>query len=235
MEILPDLLVTTVTAQSKVYPGATITVSDTTTNRGAASGESVTAVYLSSDATLDPADLPLGSRAVDALDAGLASSGQTTVTVPADLAAGTYYLIAAADAGAAIREVSETNNTRAKTITTGPDLVVSQLAPPASAAIGETIVVTDTTRNLGSAAGSTATRFYLSLDTVVDAGDVLLGARAVPALGLNEASTGEVALTIPGDTVPGTYYVVAQADGEGAIGELVEANNLRARTLAIAP
>jgi hypothetical protein len=40
----------------------------------------------------------------------------TPLTVPAALAAGTYYLIAVADAAATVEETSESNNTRRLTV-----------------------------------------------------------------------------------------------------------------------
>ena len=44
----------------------------------------------------------LGSRTVPDLDAGAASSGSTTVTIPSGVAPGLYYLIARADADNAV-------------------------------------------------------------------------------------------------------------------------------------
>ena len=79
----------------------------------------------------------------------------------------------------------ETNNVKATaTIKIGPDLTVSALTMPASAVAGGSFSVTDTTQNLGGGgAAATATRFYLSVNSSLDASDVLLGSRDVPALG----------------------------------------------------
>ena len=64
------------------------------------------------------------------------------------------------------------------------DLAISALTVPATAGAGATIVVTDTTKNQGGVGtgGPTTTRFYLSTNGVLDAGDVALGDRAVPDL-----------------------------------------------------
>jgi subtilase family serine protease len=235
IDILPDLRVTVLSAPSKAFPGATITISDTTVNQGAASGPSTTAFFLSTDGALDTGDLLLGSRPVPALGLGEASTGSISVVIPAGTAGGTYTIIAVGDAGGVAAELDETNNTRTKTLTIGPDLSVSALIAPSSAAAGSTIIVSDTTRNDGSAAGPTTTRFYLSADATLGAGDVLLGSRAVPALGLSEVSTGSVALTIPSGTAAGTYYVIAQADGDAVIAELVETNNVKTRSISVTP
>ena len=64
--------------------GAPITVSDVTTNQGGGSvGPTTTRFYLSADGALDVSDTLLASRDVGALDGGGASSGSTTVTIPA--------------------------------------------------------------------------------------------------------------------------------------------------------
>src|SRR4030095_3762874 len=121
-----------------------------------------TSFFLSADATWDVGDLPLSSRTVPILAFNESSSATTPVAIPAETPAGTYYLIARADLADAIPEINEANNTLAKTLTIGPDLSVSKLSAPSSAAVGATITATDTTLNQGSAAAASTTRFYLS-------------------------------------------------------------------------
>ncbi len=233
IEILPDLTVSTIAAPSKAYPGSTITVSDTTKNQGAGSSVSTTRFFLSSDKILDASDIPLGGRVVPALAPGGTSDGATSVPIPANLVAGTYYLIAMADADNAVAEVSETNNTRYKTLTVGPDLVVSVLSAPTTGVAGSTISITDTTTNLGSASGASTTKFYLSTNATLSSGDIFLGSRAIPALALQEANSGSTTITLPAGTVAGSYYIIAQADGDKAVAELVETNNTKARAITI--
>jgi subtilase family serine protease len=97
------------------------------------------------------------------------------------------------------------------------------------------MTVTDTTRNQGGdAAPGSRTIFYLSSNLSLDAGDQLLGAREVSSLdpGLNGA--GSALLLIPASTAAGTYYIIAKGDGDDAIRESAETNNLRVRTITIA-
>jgi len=69
------------------------------------------------------------------------------------------------------------------TITDGADRIISGLAAPSGANIGETINVTVATRNQGTrAAGPGTTRIWLSTDKLIDAGDTLLAEYAVPGL-----------------------------------------------------
>ncbi len=115
-----------------------------------------------------------------------------------------------------------------------PDLVVSSLIASATAGTGTNISVTDTTTNIGlGAAGASTTRFYLSTNSTLDAGDTLLGGRAVPALGAGASSTGSTSVTIPGGTAPGTYYIIARADDLNVIAEINENNNTRSSEINI--
>lgn len=109
-----------------------------------------------------------------------------------------------------------------------PDLIVSALAAPAIAGANTTIVVTDTTRNQGAGpADASATAFYLSSNTLLEAADVPLGSRAVPALAIGASSSGSATLTVPAGTATGTYFVLAKADAINAIIETQENNNVR--------
>jgi len=60
------------------------------------------------------------SRVVPGLGAGATSTGDTVVTIPASVPAGTYTITASADASNAIVESIETNNFRATQVTIGP-------------------------------------------------------------------------------------------------------------------
>jgi hypothetical protein len=112
---LPDLTVTTVTVTpAKVIRGNSITVKDTTRNRGKGQAEaSVTNYYLSSDNRKSKKDRLLTNNSVQALDATASSSGTTAVTIPADTRPGSYYIIACADDMKQVSESNEKNNCRA--------------------------------------------------------------------------------------------------------------------------
>ena len=116
-DVAPDLTVSALTVPAKAAPGGTIAVTDTTRNQGTGAGPaSQTSFYLSRDVFLDGADSLLGSRPVEALRGGAASTATASVTLPGDLATGTYFLFAKADGPAQVTEVNETNNHRASAI-----------------------------------------------------------------------------------------------------------------------
>ncbi len=117
-----------------------------------------------------------------------------------------------------------------------PDLSVSSLGAPASTGAGLTIAVTDTTKNLtGGPAfpGTSNTKFWLSADALLGGGDTLLGARPVPSLNPGAASAGSTNVVIPAGTAPGSYFLIANADGDGSVPESNESNNVRTKALTI--
>jgi subtilase family serine protease len=237
LTIGPDLIVSALTAPATAAIGGTFAVSDTTKNQGAsAAGETTTRFYLSTNSSLNATDPEIGGRTVPPLPAGISNQvTNTTVTVPASTAVGTYYVIAQADATGAVPEASESNNTRVSAaVKIGPDLTVSALTAPASAAAGATIDVTDTTKNLSSGpVVPSSTGFYLSKNGAIDATDTFLGSRAVGSLAANGSETASASLQIPPDTTPGTHYVIARADYDGAIAETTETNNDKSRSIVI--
>src|SRR5262249_49349734 len=136
--------------RSASVAGATVTVTETTKNQGRGSATaSTTKFYLSTDPAFGTGDVLLGSRAVPALAAGASNAATTALHIPATIPVGSYHILARADANGVVPETNETNNTNAKALGLGPDLVVSALAAPASGGAGTTITVTATTKNQG--------------------------------------------------------------------------------------
>src|SRR5512141_3260915 len=105
VKVGPDLVVT-LSAPTSGGAGGTITVTDKTLNQGAGNVQvqTSTAFFLSTNAVLDASDTALGSRLVPPLAAGTFDTTTTTLTLPAGLAPGTYYLLAQADASNAVAE-----------------------------------------------------------------------------------------------------------------------------------
>ena len=237
MQVGPDLTVTAVSAPAAAGAGLSFTVSDTTTNAGGGAAEaSTTRFYLSTNVSWDSGDLPLQGRSVPALAAGAASSGSTMVTVPEGTVTGTYYLLARADGFEIVPEASEGNNIRWTTIRIGPDLTVSALSGPGGAGSGASILVTETTSNAGGGASApSTTRFYLSTNYLLDAADIALEGRSVPALAPGTASSATTAVTMPSPLQAGLYYLIAKADAADAVPEPNEGNNTRYMLLNVGP
>ncbi len=239
MAIGGDLVVSTPTAPAAAGAGSVITIGDTTTNQGAGSvGASTTRFYLSVNGSIDASDTLLsGGRAVPALAAGASSTGSTTVTIPSTVTAGSYYVIAKADADNGVVETQEGNNTGLRSITIGGDLAVSAFTVPTKGGAGIPIVVSDTTTNKGAGdVVASTTRFYLSSNSSLDTADTLLSAsRTVPGLAAGASSSGSTTVTLPSPLAVGSYYVIAKADADNAIDESLETNNTLARAITIGP
>jgi subtilase family serine protease len=233
VKIGSDLSVLVITPPAMGAAGSSIVINDTTTNQGGGDApSSVTAFYLSTSSAGGAGDVLLdGNRSVPPLAPATSSAGSTTVTIPAGTASGTFFIIARADDMNAVSETSETNNSRSRSISIGPDLSFTSLSlSPTIVKAGANLTVSDTVRNQGAGiAAASATRFYLSTNAGLDGSDVaLMPSRAVPPLASGASSSGSTSITIPLDTSPGTYYVIAQADGDGAVAESAETNNVSA-------
>jgi subtilase family serine protease len=117
-----DLTVTASSAPGSAPAGSTITVTDTTMNKGmSAVGATTTRVYLSSNNYwVDPNDVMVGARDVPSLTPNGSSAGSISVVIPANLPPGGYYMIVKADADGVVAEGQETNNERFMWIQIGP-------------------------------------------------------------------------------------------------------------------
>jgi subtilase family serine protease len=236
IRIGPDLRVSSLTAPAYAAAGGTISISDTTANLSASSpaGASTTRFFLSTNTTLDAADIVIGSRAVPALASGTSSAGATPVTIPATTATGTYFILAKADGANVLAETNEANNVSARILRVGPDLVAAVRSIAGTPTAGATISVQDLTSDPSAVATpQSTTGYYLSKDNHLDAGDILIGRRTVPALAAGGSSLASAPAVIPAGTVPGAYFILAVADYQKVIVESNESNNANAFPITV--
>jgi subtilase family serine protease len=238
----PDLTVTAVSDPPASAPrGGTFAVTDTVANQTAATASaSSVRYYLSLDTVKGTGDwLLTGTRSAGVLGPQGTSSGTVTVTVPMTVTLATYFLLACADDLGQVTESSETNNCLPSVTTvqvTGADLTVTAVSdPPASAPRGSGFAVTDTVVNQAAAtATASSVRYYLSLDTVKNTGDVLLtGTRSVGALAPQATSSGTVTVTVPTTAALTSYFLLACADDLAQVAENSETNNCRASAATV--
>jgi subtilase family serine protease len=237
-DVAPDFTVTALTVPAIGGAGLTLTVSDTTKNQGTgASGGSTTSFYLSVDTAAGAGDSIIGTRSVPGLAIGASDTATTTLTVPDTTGAGSFWVIAKADAPGVISESGETNNTRIALVRIGPDLTVSALTASAIAGPGNSIVVNETTKNVGGGAAdaSSSTRFYLSANFTLDAGDFVLEAHGVGPLAPGASTAATTTITIPANVPTGTFYLIAMSDEGNAVAEPLETNNTRFVMLRVGP
>lgn len=105
----------------------------------------------------------------------------------------------------------------------GPDLVVSEFTPPVVNWAGQaSLHLTDTTKNIGNVAEPpSTTQYFMSTQSPVDPTTaVLLGGRPVPTLQPGASNFYQLDLPVPSQfQAPGTYYLIACANGSRAVAE----------------
>ena len=106
-----DLTITALgTNLAAAAAGATLAVSDTTANALAPAATTYTRYYLATTPNQPAGGYVLGGRQVPALTAGNSSSATATFSIPGNIVAGTYYLIACANDTHIVTESNTANN-----------------------------------------------------------------------------------------------------------------------------
>jgi subtilase family serine protease len=230
------LIVSSLSVPGSAAAGSLLAISTTTKNQGTGIADpSTTRFYISTNSVVDAGDARLAEvHAVPSLAPGASESVSLSVGIPSKLAAGVYYLIAKADADDVVFENQEANNTAARTVSVGPDLIMSAFTVPGVGAAGARVVASYSVRNQGtSQAGASTLRFFWSVNYSLDASDTLLASADVAAIEAAGSASGEATLTIPAEAVTGTYYVIAEADSLKSVLESSETNNGAARSVRI--
>jgi subtilase family serine protease len=156
------------------------------------------------------------------------------VLIPGSTAGGNWYIIAKADGEEVVAETREDNNSYTRAIGIGPDLDITSFKGPNSAKPGQSITLSDNTKNIGAGvANPSLTQFYLSTNATIDASDVLLGSRSVPALAGGSGSYGSTTVMIPEGTAIQRWYIIAVADGGEVVAEISESNNIYLRSIRV--
>ena len=109
---LPDLEIS-IKGPTCANPGQSITIIDTIKNTGNAplSSSFVIRYLLSVDSKSDASDIELGTRTISSMGSGGSSNSKSvTLTIPATIPAGTYYILAQVDSSSAVKESNEGNN-----------------------------------------------------------------------------------------------------------------------------
>jgi subtilase family serine protease len=224
----PDLVIqSVVTAPAAPAPGQTATVTVTARNQGTApAGAAFVDFYHHSPSP--PSGFGYFACSFSGLDPG--ETVQCTGTV-AYATAGTYSMWAQVDVDQIVAESNEANNMfgpQSISVQSGPpDLVQTAVSnPPSSVVIGGSFSVTDTVANAGSGpAGTSTTRYYLSLDGVKTNSDIRLsGSRAVGNLAGGGTSSGTASAGVP-KMAQGQYFLFACGDDLRTVTESNETNN----------
>ena len=225
-------------------PGQQVSLNFNVTNQGtAASNAFRVGFYLSPDTTITAGDRLLFSFMHVSLVPGDSRNSGAAVTIPPSTAPGTYFIGPLADDQNAILESDETNNFKSTTLTvTGPDLVVSgwgvpPVTPTGVPPQGAVSLAGFTVTNQGTAASNPYNiGFYLSSDTTITSGDLLLSGYSVSAAALGAGASVTIparTANVPPSAVPGNYFIGPLLDDQNGTAESNEANNFRSTRLSV--
>jgi subtilase family serine protease len=136
--------------------------------------------------------------------------------------------------GSCVLTLNDAAAVTATFVASAADLAAAVGPVAAVTAPGARVTVSDTTTNSGNtAAGTSTTRYYLSLDALKNTGDIVLGYRSLAALEPSASSTGGGSLTVPNSVTLGAYYLLACADDNSRVVESNEQNNCSASSATI--
>jgi uncharacterized protein YkwD len=227
----PDLTGISVSGPSTAIAGKSISLSATVRNIGTASaGPSYVYFYLSQDTSITTGDVNLGRMYLTSLSPGSQKTVVLSAKIPVLTPPGSYYYGAITDGSTA--ETNEINNAICSAASTRisepprPDLVTTSVGSPLAGISGKSIALNASVKNTGSVSASYFyVSFYLSKDMTIDPGDILIGEAYVSSLSAGSSRIVSLSAAIPSETIDGTYYICALADGTGRISEQNESNN----------
>jgi subtilase family serine protease len=221
-----DLSVARVSAPASVNPSARFETAVQVCNSGTASASAEVEVFLSEDAVITAEDAKVGGGST-----GLLREGQcTTLEIPSSAGAprGQWYVGAWVDRANAVAELVESNNTRLgerAVVDDGPDFTLASVSGPAHLPSGssEPMLLTATVCNQGNVAASARVEAWLSADSLLTEGDVLVGSAPVDELAPGQCAP--VSIHGAASVGSGLWHLTAWVDRANAVAERVESNN----------
>lgn len=240
---LPDLLpqnasISTTLATAGDFVGVNCRVSNI--GAGASNGTNL-GYYLSTVPRDTSTAIFLGAEYIPNLAINASVQKNYIVPIPGTTPSGTYYLLFYVDHQALELESNDTNNIISQTITIignpsfQPDVVVEHPSIATnSLVVGSSTTVDCSIRNQGGVtANSTVTGYYLSVDTLLDPTDVLVGSNLTSPINNNDSLLQTTMISIPINTLTGNYYVLYVADHLNALIESNDTNNIAYLPLTI--
>jgi subtilase family serine protease len=240
--VQPDLSEQVVVNQTTVAAGGSLTIDAYDMNLGhGISGASIAQIYLSSASTITTSDTVLATLTTSETLMTVGQPGyydhQTfTVALPGNLAPGTYYIGGVADYNNQVSESNETNNTYnvvkiTVTAPPAPDLTEYVAVNHTTVAAGGSLTIDAYDMNIGNAvSGASTAQIYLSTSSTIITSDTVLATITSPETLATVSQPGyydhqQVAVALPGNLAPGTYYIGGIADYNNQVSESNEANN----------
>ncbi len=196
--------------------------------------------YLSEDCSLDSTDIFLSSKSSNINVNNPSDTIIDTLIIPTAVQPGNYHILFETDATNVVDEIYENNNLECEAIVIEgntyddvylTNLVLSSITPNP----GDTLFTGVTLNYVGTASDllTVYVDYFLSLDTTLDANDIQLSENYANVSSSTPTSNIGTAIVIPGNTTPGTYYLILQADPENLVFETNENNNLLIQQIVV--
>ena len=241
----PDLLTLGIQSPTNVLAGQPVVLSWLVTNAGASTAVAPwqETLYLANNPAGTNGSVLLNFVATNSLNASNSVVRTQSVIIPAGLPGSNYWLAIQMDSANQVAEdAGEPNNffVAAQPIQIqSPDLAVISTVSPLTVSLGQQFSVSWTATNFGNGAaiGPWMDRVWLSTSSTSIAGATLLASSATPTTSLSAASsytnTASLAVALNGQTQPGNYWLIVQADALNSVPEANETNNLRVVPLTL--
>lgn len=232
-ETKPDLTIQDFDVTPRaIAPGGSIDISLTLLNIGGSqAASSQIQLYLSKDLTIDAGDLNLAYGTIDPVEAGgqISVSGED-IFLPDDVASGTWYALAMADAEFEIDETNENNNLASVSIVVQGETADLQIGSvsiyPLVITPNTNVRVSSVVYNAGNAlASNVKITYYLSSDELFDAADKKLFDESTRTLSPKATVLLSGGFTIQSDFAPGQYFLIGMVDKDNSVNESDETNN----------
>ena len=221
-----DLTISQITAPVNGLSGGIISVSNTISNIVNVSSSSFYVNYYLKKNSTSP-NIYMGQSFITSL-AGLKSQHlNTKLTVPTNINAGSYYILAYADAGQTNPETNENNNQKlssTKININGADLVITDIS--ANLKGTKTLVVSNTIKNNGKISASTySVHYYIRKKGTTT--NQLVGQYIYSGLGANAIKQQNITITLPKIIDASKYYVAAYINANKTVPETNTSNNYK--------
>lgn len=202
-------------------------------NRGQTSTGLVSScrLFLSADTIADSNDYLVSSQNIPSLFGSETFETTHDFIIPNSLEAGPYFLICVADYDNKLGENDEENNARFVSLYIEPaaiDLRTTNLSvSPGQASSGDRIRLDCLVENTGSSPTNSSSNlgYYFSVDSILDASDLLVGTDYIGILYPNAYGSESTTFYLPAVGI-GQYYILFVVDSEDNISEINEENNV---------
>jgi hypothetical protein len=221
--------ITTSSANWNWQPGDRRTISVTVENTGVAPAQPhSTRIVLSLDG-ITPAATLCDVRFVSGIPAGSSETVMSNEFTVPQLPAGRYRIGALVDIDGDVLECDNTNNGGYSEPTVNisgqeADLTITSLQANQAWVIGTSEMVTVNETNIGSGTAVDHTS-YLYLSANAGSNEHFLKAETIASMAPGDSRPEQFSFQVPSTLSPGMYFLIAVADGDGAVNESNRSNN----------